>query len=345
MPRLPPQLLRQAFFIDPLLPLLLRSCRDLQSARNELRWLREHISAARASSRHDPIRFRLHQLCLERSRGKPLQYIIGDQLFGNLEILCRPGVLIPRPETEIWTAHLAEHILSYTPLFSWTRDGPLRILDLCAGTGCISLLLHSLLYRSHPSLEILGIDISPTAISLARRNLQYNHSKNLLQPTAISQVHFQTGDIFKSEGVWQEGDGEWDIVVSNPPYISPAGFNHTTARSVRNWEPKTALVPLPAGSVTDKESYSDASIGDRFYPRILEIAAGVRAKVVAMEVGDMTQAQRVTDLVLQMKEWSGCEIWRDGVSERDRKHETQSIGDTDVIVRGEGNARAVITWK
>lgn len=99
MPRLPPSLLRQAYHLHPLLPLLLRPCRDLISAQNELRWFREHAISLAKLSRREPTsqwQHRLRQLCFERSKGKPLQYVIGNQPFGDLEILCRPGVLIPR---------------------------------------------------------------------------------------------------------------------------------------------------------------------------------------------------------------------------------------------------------
>ncbi len=104
--RLPPSLVRQAHYIDPLLVPLLKACRDLQSAQNELRWLREHLHEAGGKIyNHDftPPRaglrqrqHRLKQLCLDRSRGKPLQYILGTEYFGELEIICEPGVLIPR---------------------------------------------------------------------------------------------------------------------------------------------------------------------------------------------------------------------------------------------------------
>lgn len=93
MPRLGPRILRRAFSLDPLLPLLLRECRDLRLAGNELRWLRQH--ALSNSGCPDGWR-RLRDLCRMRSRGVPLQYILGDQPFGELEILCRRDVLIPR---------------------------------------------------------------------------------------------------------------------------------------------------------------------------------------------------------------------------------------------------------
>lgn len=97
MPRLVPKFILGAHQQNPLLPYLLRTCRDLTSARNELRWLREHAEPNITSrSLREKNNRTLKQLCIDRGRGKPLQYIIGSQPFGSLEIECVPGVLIPR---------------------------------------------------------------------------------------------------------------------------------------------------------------------------------------------------------------------------------------------------------
>jgi methylase of polypeptide subunit release factors len=100
MPRIPTALLRKAHAIDPLLPALLPPCRDLQAARAELRWLREHAERrAKARRARGDILAKgsyLRQLVRERASGRPLQYILGTEFFGDLEIQCRPGVLIPR---------------------------------------------------------------------------------------------------------------------------------------------------------------------------------------------------------------------------------------------------------
>jgi methylase of polypeptide subunit release factors len=93
MPRLPPSVLTTVARESPLLSLLLKECRTVESARNELRWLRER------ALRDGPARgwaTRLKSMCRARSRGFPLQYVLGDQPFGDLNILCRRGVLIPR---------------------------------------------------------------------------------------------------------------------------------------------------------------------------------------------------------------------------------------------------------
>lgn len=96
MPRLSRQLLATAWKENVLLPPLLRSCRDLRSARLELKWLREH--AQKVARRYGLPSFQplLSRICHQRSRGKPLQYILGTEFFGELELKCRPGVLIPR---------------------------------------------------------------------------------------------------------------------------------------------------------------------------------------------------------------------------------------------------------
>jgi methylase of polypeptide subunit release factors len=100
MPRIQNALLRKARAIDPFLPILLAPCRDLHAAQNELRWLREHVEkVAKARRAKGDILAKgamLNQLVQERARGKPLQYLLGTEYFGDLEIRCRPGVLIPR---------------------------------------------------------------------------------------------------------------------------------------------------------------------------------------------------------------------------------------------------------
>jgi methylase of polypeptide subunit release factors len=72
---------------------LLPACRDLESAANELRWIREHVQDTTSPI---PAGLRIWKLVEKRGRGIPLQYVLGTQPFGDLEIKCRPGVLIPR---------------------------------------------------------------------------------------------------------------------------------------------------------------------------------------------------------------------------------------------------------
>lgn len=97
MPRLSPRLFHKARASHPLLPLVLQATRDLDAAKRELRWLKELVNEERPVSKTVPRQQHdLKALCVARSRGKPLQYLLGCAFFGDLEITCKPGVLIPR---------------------------------------------------------------------------------------------------------------------------------------------------------------------------------------------------------------------------------------------------------
>lgn len=370
MPRIPHSLLRRARAISRLLPLLLPTCRDIHSARNELRWLSEHAIEQTVSSGAS-WRALLRQLCVQRGRGRPLQYILGNQPFGDLEILCRKGVLIPRlvstyhnyldilerdsliddfrPETEAYTMHIADMVnemlktkqISNATLPS--SDVPrFRILDLCSGTGCISLLLHAMLSRQELELEILGIDISPKAVALAKRNLSHNIAMGNLPRAAKDQVRFAEADIV-CEGFLKQGG--WDMMISNPPYISPRSFSQDTSRSTRSYEPKIALVPPCSQSLATKVDTAsiDVSIGDSFYPRLSEVAERSNAKILLVEVADMAQARRIVAQWVERRYWYQFEIWRDW-PDKGVMSETL-IGGASVKVIGHGHGRSVLAWK
>lgn len=139
----------------------------------------------------------------------------------------------------------------------------------------------------------------------------------------------------------------WDVVISNPPYISPRDFDTTTTRSVRNHEPKIALVP-PRSSLNNRSSMvSDTEHGDAFYPYILRLANFIRAKIIVVEVAGMEQASRVAGMILRDAEWESCQIWRDslGQNKRTRESECATINGRPIVVKGEGNGRAVFAWK
>lgn len=237
-----------------------------------------------------------------------------------------------RAETESLTQHLASLLAA-----SWTNTQHLRILDLCSGTGCISLLLHALLNREFGDLRVLGVDVSPLAVNLAKENLQHNVARGHLSPSADSEVSFAQGDILKAD-CGLEVIERWDVLIANPPYISPTGFNRSTSRSVRNYEPTTALVPS-----WDQCTESDEAAGDLFYPHLVKMARRVQAKVCLFEVGDLAQAMRVSAMILADPRWAGCEIWRDWPKQGKTVHSTQ-LDRMQVSVRGEGQGRAIFAW-
>ncbi|RMZ78996.1 hypothetical protein DV737_g3646, partial [Chaetothyriales sp. CBS 132003] len=351
MPRLAPPLLRQARRHSRHLLSLLTECRDLESAKNELRWLTEHARHLQSPDGHKLWQRSLAGFVRRRAQGEPLQYIIGDQPFGDLEILCRPEVLIPRPETETYSRSIAS-LLEALGRSGHLLPPELKVLDLCSGTGCIGLLLHSLLRRppfhatSTKRLLVTGIDVSDVALKLACQNLEHNIRLGLLQPEARQQVSFQHADLLGSAEQLLRGhalskSGLYDVIISNPPYISPTDYaaGGRVTRSVRDYEPLLALVPPHMGD-------DQGNRADIFYSRILHVGRLARTRLICMEVGDAAQAARVARLAEQFStDYAGnveaqiVEVWCDDghVSEVDVSHLYQ------YHVRG--CERAVVIWK
>ncbi|KAI1455261.1 S-adenosyl-L-methionine-dependent methyltransferase [Annulohypoxylon moriforme] len=353
MPRLSPSLLWRAYRTSPHLAALLPVCRDLASARNELRWLREHVSKV-ASSHGNSQNLQsnswsnaleqdllLGYLCRKRGRGVPLQYILGTQPFGDLEIKCRPGVLIPRPETEAWVMRIADIARRELPGSNENigMGKGLRVLDLCTGSGCIALLMYSLLRRQFPGLRVRGVDIEPKALALSRENLVYNMRLGLL-PNEAQDVKFEKADIFSAE--WLSSLGAVDVLVSNPPYISTQGFNRDTERSVRRYEPKLALVPTPS---IDASSFTECQPEDIFYARILDISKVLKPRFTVLEVGDLMQGLRVVRMARSRCEGAEIEVWRDSPDMEPKSHDDRpdyvKVDDVEVRVRGCGHGRSV----
>jgi len=127
----------------------------------------------------------------------------------------------------------------------------------------------------------------------------------------------------------------WDILISNPPYISPVAYWKSTTPSVRRFEPALALVP------PGKVSMGDTAWGDLFYPRLLEIARDVEARIVLLEVADMEQALRVAQRAHDLKIFDGVEIWRDSPGQ---SPETPLEG-AKVVILGAGHGRSVLCWR
>lgn len=167
---------------------------------------------------HDPLSQqdldRYQSFIRRRLRHEPLQYITGETEFFGLRLYTAPGVLIPRPDTEI----LIEETLKEA-----APDA--RILDIGTGSGCIALALASRL----PNATIVGIDLSADAIQLAR--------KNQLR-LGLTNVEFKNADVMSEENI--NSLGKFDIVVSNPPYI-PVDEYETLDREVIDFEPRGAL--------------------------------------------------------------------------------------------------------
>jgi release factor glutamine methyltransferase len=127
-------------------------------------------------------------------KNEPVQYIIGETEFYGLRLKVNPSVLIPRPETE----ELVHRIIG-----NHKKDGRIRILDIGTGSGCIPLALK----KNLPDAEVFAIDISEKALKTAQMNAELNHL----------DVSFSNLDILKEKT--NNSLGEFDIIVSNPPYV------------------------------------------------------------------------------------------------------------------------------
>lgn len=350
MPRLPPTLLRRAFNISPELRTLLPACRDISSAKNELRWIKEHIDA---TAPMEAKRSRLLKLCGRRGRGEPLQYVLGSQPFGFLDIKCAPGVLIPRPETEAYVCHLVG-LLKNGQLLSQkaTSLEQLTILDFCTGTGCIPLLLFAELKASLKSLNVRGIDISTTALELAHSNVSHNFPRHhQIDRPSRHHLSIEHADVFSDQDVQGLAHSKPDIMISNPPYIAEDVWNHGRGQlglSVKRHEPRLALVPgkhlPPAPEGLQAE--------DIFYSRLLDIAETLQPKVLLLEIGDKDQARRVVEYCASHRfaAKATLEVWRDWPEVKPSHGEVRHIliprkgdrGTLTVRVQGSGNVRSIL---
>lgn len=152
----------------------------------------------------------------------PLQYLLGSVPFCDLDILVEPPVLIPRPETEEWTACLIEKLIRL-------EHKKITILDICSGSGCIGLALAQAL----PQATVIALDISDKAIAMGKKNATHNK---------INNITFVQSDLFNEMAT----DKLFDLVVSNPPYISFNDFQDLDP-SVTTWEDPQALVAADEG--------------------------------------------------------------------------------------------------
>lgn len=260
-----------------------------------------------------------------------------------------------RPEPEAYTTHLANLIKRGSLLGNNGDNKPpqtLRVLDLCTGTGCIALLLYSLLRDTvRGSLHITGVDISAHAVRLARENLAHNITRGQVSEpeTPRQSVRFIKGDVFSESILFTVADDRakgCDVLVCNPPYVSRWAFSHQTARSVRNYEPRIAQVPAVEYGGGGAVRHEDV-----FYARLLDVAARLRPKVMLFEVGDLGQALRVAEMVLRHGELAGlsstvsAEVWRDWPDAAPDEDEEVSAkvldGSREVHIRGSGHGRSV----
>lgn len=196
----------------------------------------------------------------------PLQHILGKAYFYGLEFNVSPSVLIPRPETEL----LVEHALK-------ALHAGMSVLDLCTGSGCIAITVST----QCPGIKTDASDVSSEALEVAKRNADANDAP----------VNFIQSDLF--EGI----SGQYDMILSNPPYISQAEME-TLMPEVKDHDPHLALY----GGIDGLDFYKkiSANATDHLNPGgmlMMEIGAGQANDVsTLLRENDFTDIQIIQDL-------------------------------------------------
>lgn len=176
---------------------------------------------------------RFKSLFKRRLTREPLQYIIGETEFMGLRVRVTPDVLVPRPETELLAERAIEDLKNRSA-------GARNVLEIGTGSGNLVLAIA----RFVPDARVLSIDVSEAALAVARENLRAH---------AIEMVELAAMDVFSDRL-----DGRtFDVIVSNPPYISLAEFAELQPE-VRDFEPRLAT--------------TDGADGLRVIRRIIELA-------------------------------------------------------------------------
>jgi release factor glutamine methyltransferase len=149
--------------------------------------------------------------------GKPVQYILGKTWFNGSLLTVGPGVLVPRPETEELCALIG------TVLHDWQQH-EFQILDIGTGSGCIAIDLK----KRFPLASVTAIDNSREALDIASKNAR----------EIGCEIKFIQADILNMKD--QAGLGRYDVVVSNPPYVTESE-KKLMNRNVLEFEPHQAL--------------------------------------------------------------------------------------------------------
>ena len=213
---------------------------------------------------------RYQELLERRGSGEPLQYITGVQDFFGRAFRVTPDVLIPRPETELLVEAAIELI-----------DSEAFICDVGTGSGCIAVTMLCELRGA----RAVAVDASAAALEIAKRNAREHE--------VFERIEFAISDCFSALDASQY---QFDIVVSNPPYVSAAAIEGLQ-REVRDHEPLVALSPGPDGLTVIRQLMIDT-------PSFLKPEG-----YLIMEIG-FDQGEAVRNLV-DDRVWRLCDIKSD----------------------------------
>ena len=213
---------------------------------------------------------RFQDFLARRARREPFQYITGKQEFYGLDFLVTEDVLIPRPETELIVENAIEILRG--------RENA-KVCEVGAGSGCISTaILHNI-----ETARAIGLDISEKALRVARKNSEIHRVSERLE--------LRISDVFAVLA-----NEKFDLIVSNPPYISVEDIENLQAE-VRDYEPITALTDGKDGFSIVEKIVAES-------PQFLN-----RNGFLLMEIG-FNQAEKVRKM-FSPERWGAVEILPD----------------------------------
>lgn len=224
----------------------------------------------------DEVRTRFRDMVKRRAEGTPVAYLLGRREFYSLNFAVTPDVLIPRPETEFAVIAVLDR-LKQRP----ADAEPPRVVDVGTGSGAIAVTVA----KHAPQAAVTAIDISPQALQVAHGNAE-THG-------VAERIAFMEGDLLSC----LPAEARFEIVVSNPPYISRPEMEQLAAE-VRNHEPHLAL----AGGETGCEIIA------RLAPQAAERL--VPGGWLIMEVSPMI-ADQVRAILEATGQWERVEIKKD----------------------------------
>lgn len=199
-------------------------------AEHLLGWSTERFLVEAVEPEPDGFSARYDAVVARRAAREPLPYITGRREFWGLPFEVTPDVLIPRPETEL----IVEVTLDLFP----DPGAPVRVADLCTGSGCVAIAIA----HERPRASVLATDISNAALAVARRNA--------VRHAVADRMQFECADLLQNVG------GTFDLIVANPPYVR-SGDRPALQPEVRE-EPDVALFSGPEGLDLTRRLVTDA---------------------------------------------------------------------------------------
>jgi release factor glutamine methyltransferase len=186
-------------------------------AQQVLDWTTERYLTDAGAAEPDTFADAYDALVARRATREPLAYIVGHREFWGMKFEVNADVLIPRPSTEL----IIEAMLDLFP----ERTAALTIGDVCTGCGCLAVAMAC----ERPAATIVGSDISPAALAVARRNAERHD--------VADRITFRTGDLLAGLDVT---DRKFDAILANPPYVVDRA-RPALQPEVRDFEPAVAL--------------------------------------------------------------------------------------------------------